>query len=620
MRILFLCALLLGWNMLLAEPRLRITYPKSGAMIFASDSVFVLGQIEPPEAELRINASPVPVYPNGAFLAMLPLDSSQVTFNFQVILGADTLQQHLPLQVAPALISFPTNSLAYDPDFIFPRDPLSLRPGDLLQVAVKATPGCRAQFWIDGVTGPNGMDELPASRRYFWQDAPISDASPVKYRGVTGVYSGTYRIKANNFCENQPVKIRLIQNLQDTLEFFAPGTLSIDTLKAPLPAQIPLLQMSTQKIAEIGTTYLLPERAKIGVTGQAGSKYRIALSETDPVWLKIDSLTFLSQSTALDYGAILGVQVNPHATTTTITVRLREPVPVQVQQFNQPARFLITFFGIKSSLSQIIPARKLTEIKSIKWNESRGARHELLIEMAYPQIWGYRTFFDKNQFTLEIKNQPVFADPLFSSLKDRVITLDPGHNPDSGAVGPTGLLEKDVNLQVCLRLKKSLERKGALVVLTREEEQGVALLTRPHLAAFVNADVLLSLHFNSLPDGVNPYRNHGTSTYYFQPMSYPLALAIQEGLLEHLQLPDFGLFNRSLVLTRPTGMLAVLLEPAFMIHPEEERKIQSPAFQDSIAVAVTQSLEKFFDLRRDEILLQTGKAGGSAPSSGPAGE
>lgn len=619
MRIVCICALLLGWKMLLAEPRLMITYPKSGAMIFASDSVFVLGQIEPPGAELRINATPVPVYPNGAFLAMLPLDSLQVTFKFQVISAADTLRQSLPLQVAPALISFPRQSLAYDPNFIFPQDQLSLRPGDLLQVAVKATPGCRAQFWIDDVTDPVPMDEVPASRRYFWQDSPIDGATPVKYRGVAGVYSGTYRIKANNFCENQSVKIRLIQNLQDTLELFAPGSLSIDTLKAPVPAQIPLLLTSTQKIAEIGTTYLLPERARIGVTGRAGSRYRVALSAEDQVWLKIDSLTFLAQPTVLDYGAILGVQVNQQATTTTISVRLKEPVPVQVQQFNQPARFLITFFGIKNSLSQI-PVRKLTEIKSIQWNAPRGTRHELLIEMASPQIWGYRTYFDKNQFTLEIKNQPVFADPLFSSLKDRVITLDPGHNPDSGAVGPTGLLEKDVNLQVCLRLKKSLERKGALVVLTREEEQGVALLTRPHLAAFVNADVLLSMHFNSLPDGVNPYRNHGTSTYYFQPMSYPLALAIHEGLLEHLQLPDFGLFNRSLVLTRPTEMLAVLLEPAFMIHPEEERKIQSPAFQDSIAVAVTQSLEKFFDFRRNEMLLQTGKAGGSAPSSGPAGE
>jgi N-acetylmuramoyl-L-alanine amidase len=611
MRILTLATILLliFTGATFTQPNLTITYPKPGAMVFASDSVFVLGKVEPAQAGLWIDSARVPVYPNGAFLVMLPLDSACVVFNFRVIFANDTLFKSLPVRVAPALISCRRDTLVYDSGFIFPRDNLVLRAGDLLQVAVKGTPGCRAQFYVPEVIAPVALDELPASRRYFWQDSPVGGAQPVKSRGVAGVYSGTYRIKPTDFCQNSPIKIRLIKNLQDTLEFFTPGTLSLDTLKTPLPAQIPLLLANTQKIAEIGTTYLLPERSKTGLTGQAGPKYRVALSAEDQVWLKIDSLNFLPPQTNLNYGTIFSVQVNQTAAYSTISVRLKEPVPVQVQQLNQPARFLVTFFGVKSNLQQINQLRNLSEIKSIKWNPTSGTRQELLIEMTHPQIWGYRSYFDKNQFTLEIKNQPDFAAPPFSSLKDRVITLDPGHNPDSGAVGPTGVLEKDVNLQVCLRLKKRLEKKGALVVLTREHEQGVALLTRPLLAAFVNADVLISLHFNSLPDGVNPYRNHGTSTYYYQPMSYPLALTLHEGLLEHLKLPDFGLFNRSLALTRPTEMLAVLLEPAFLIHPEEELKIQTPAFQDSIAAAVTQSLEKFFTAQQKEELPPPDKVG-----------
>ncbi|MCI0512613.1 N-acetylmuramoyl-L-alanine amidase, partial [candidate division KSB1 bacterium] len=157
----------------------------------------------------------------------------------------------------------------------------------------------------------------------------------------------------------------------------------------------------------------------------------------------------------------------------------------------------------------------------------------------------------------------------------------------------------DVNLEVCHRLKRHLEEKEAMVVLTRDEEQGVALSTRPKLAAFVGADVLISVHFNSLPDGVNPYKNHGTSTYYFQPMSYPLATLIHENLLEALKLPDFGLFHQNLVLIRPTEFLAVLIEPAFIIHPEEEALIRSAKFQETLAQAVVTALEEFYHTIRE---------------------
>lgn len=581
-----------------AQPRLSITYPKPNAAIFSTDSVFVLGKVEPPASELWIDSLRVPVYPNGAFLVMMPLDSSYVEFNFRAIFDNDTLRKALPVNISNALINCPEDTLVYNTDFIHPRDDLLLRAGDLLQVAVKATPGCRAQFSIDSVLNSIKMPEVPAFRRYFWQNSPVNRRRPVKSRGVTGVYSGTYRIKSTDFCQNAPIKISLVSNFQDTLRFFAPGRISIDTLKTPLPAQIPPSLVNTPKISGIGATYLLPEHAKIGLTGQVANKYRIKLSSSQQIWMRIDSVNILDPRTRLDYGNIFFVHANQQENISTVTVRLREPVPVKVQQLNQPARFLITFFGIRINHQQIYSLRKLSEIKNIKWEKLTDTSHQLLVEMANPQIWGYRVYFEKNQFILEIKNRPDFADPPYSSLKDIVITLDPGHNPDSGAVGPTGLLEKDANLQVCHRLKRRLERKGALVVLTRDHEQGVALLTRPKLAAFVGSDVLISMHFNSLPDGVNPYRNHGTSTYYYQPMSYPLALTIHESLLDHLKLPDFGLFNRSLVLTRPTEMLAVLLEPAFILHPEEEMKIRTPAFQDTIALAVTRALEKFFDAQR----------------------
>jgi N-acetylmuramoyl-L-alanine amidase len=159
-------------------------------------------------------------------------------------------------------------------------------------------------------------------------------------------------------------------------------------------------------------------------------------------------------------------------------------------------------------------------------------------------------------------------------------------------------MEKDINLVVCERIKQLLMQKGAFVLLTREDEYGIDLDTRPKLAQFVDADVLISMHFNSLPDGVNPYKNSGTSTYYFQPHSYKLAQIIHNRLLQYLKLPDYGLFHRSYVLTKPTELLALLVEPAFIIHPAEEMLIRTPEFQDKIAQAIVDALEEFFNAMR----------------------
>src|SRR5690606_14108532 len=93
-----------------------------------------------------------------------------------------------------------------------------------------------------------------------------------------------------------------------------------------------------------------------------------------------------------------------------------------------------------------------------------------------------------------------------SPLAGKVVLLDPDHGGiDAGAIGSKGVREKDVNLDVALRLQKLLEEAGARVVITRDDDFYIGLYERAAVANRVGAALAVSLHVNSHPDS----RVHG---------------------------------------------------------------------------------------------------------------
>jgi N-acetylmuramoyl-L-alanine amidase len=96
-----------------------------------------------------------------------------------------------------------------------------------------------------------------------------------------------------------------------------------------------------------------------------------------------------------------------------------------------------------------------------------------------------------------------------------------------------------------------------------------------------------------LPDGVDPDKNRGSSTYYFHPQSYPLAQSILRSMLKRLKLPNFGLFYDNLSVCRVTSMPSVLIEPAFLMHPLEEALILDSDFREKTAEAIVAGIEEF---------------------------
>ena len=132
--------------------------------------------------------------------------------------------------------------------------------------------------------------------------------------------------------------------------------------------------------------------------------------------------------------------------------------------------------------------------------------------------------------------------------------------------------------------------------MTRSGDTSLGLYERTTLAEESGAEILVSIHNNAFPDGVNPFVNNGTSTYYFHPRSAALASLVQRGLLGEMGLRDLGMGRGNFALVRPTWMPAVLTEGAFMMIPAQEQGLRTPSFQEAYARGIALGIQEY--LRR----------------------
>jgi N-acetylmuramoyl-L-alanine amidase len=176
------------------------------------------------------------------------------------------------------------------------------------------------------------------------------------------------------------------------------------------------------------------------------------------------------------------------------------------------------------------------------------------------------------------------------TVRGHVVAIDAGHGGrDMGATGPTGLLEKDVVLDVALRAREALVRAGVRVVMTRETDVFVDLAERPRLARQQGATVFVSIHANASVRATAS----GAETYYLAPQSQALAKMIQEELARVPGLADRGIKTANFLVLREAGMPAVLVEVAYISNPDEEGRLRTPAFRQQLADAIVRGVLRF---------------------------
>lgn len=241
----------------------------------------------------------------------------------------------------------------------------------------------------------------------------------------------------------------------------------------------------------------------------------------------------------------------------------------------------------------------------------------------------------------------------------RTIVIDPGHGgKEVGAVGPGGLLEKDVTLTVARKLAASLSAKtGARIVLTRDDDSLVSLDQRTAIANQYKADLFLSIHMNAAV--VKGAR--GSETYFlsleasdelarkaaetenasaaadpesdlklilwdlaqqsYLEESSQFAQAIQEEMNAASSIANRGVKQAPFKVLIGATMPAALVELGFISNPEEEARLQTAEFQDVMVAAMTRAVQRYkvaYETRIGMIQPEATATSPPAPAAAPA--
>jgi N-acetylmuramoyl-L-alanine amidase len=219
----------------------------------------------------------------------------------------------------------------------------------------------------------------------------------------------------------------------------------------------------------------------------------------------------------------------------------------------------------------------------------------------------------------------------------RVIVLDAGHGGhDTGAVGPGGLMEKELVLDITRRVARLLEDKLEVkVVLTRDSDTFVALRDRTSFANRERADLFVSIHANAHREAAS----EGVETFFlsseatdsaarqvaaeenqavqlekpaararaevvrtilwdlaqseYQHESSRLAEVVQDSMTRSLRIPNRGVKQAGFYVLGGAAMPAVLLEIGFVTNPKEARRLRDSRYRDEIAHAIFAGLAEY---------------------------
>ncbi len=187
------------------------------------------------------------------------------------------------------------------------------------------------------------------------------------------------------------------------------------------------------------------------------------------------------------------------------------------------------------------------------------------------------------------------------------IVLDPGHGGDrenggsspNRASGPNGLLEKELTLDIARRVQRQLAAAGAQVVLTRDADVNPGIAERIAVATEHGAQSFISIHFNASDD---PGRRG--SIAYIGRGAGERARALADALLFRVNAVTGGsgeVISRNLSVINPSkhppGTAAVLLETAYLSHPDTARRLADEGFRDQLAGAIASAIAEVPPLR-----------------------
>ncbi len=181
-----------------------------------------------------------------------------------------------------------------------------------------------------------------------------------------------------------------------------------------------------------------------------------------------------------------------------------------------------------------------------------------------------------------------------SSLYGVKVTVDAGHGgKDPGAITDNGIIEKDIVLDVALRLRNLLESAGAIVTMTRDKDEFIELKDRAYIANKAGSDLFVSIHVNALPNHSRKLKCRGLQMFYGSEASEKFAETMLGQMIAALRTGEEGMFQRGFVVLKQTRMKAVLVELGFITHPNDAELLMNAEFRENAARGLFNGMEKY---------------------------
>jgi N-acetylmuramoyl-L-alanine amidase len=607
---------------LLAQAReqspLRIVYPAENAVIPAP-STFIAGNIpqgarltlkvdQGDELDVRVNA-------RGYFAQAFPLTPGQHTITAAIPGTAYRKELHITRELPPQPISADVLKIAGET--AQPKEDRGLTTGDIIEFSVKATPASYVEVQLAKRTiilrSPSSLARARGRSKHhsgqavnpnvnLGTDAAFGKIYQRRSGSPPDLYLGFYKVAPDDHFASVHPKFALFKGGKSKT-FVSDAAITV--VSQPTLAQT----RHSNTIVRLGPgkarTTPADEGVRFMVDGWQADQLRCLLAGGHHVWIAREDLVYEAESgesgpaprsVARTLNLLEGDNYGPQ-----LIVPLSQKLPYQVEQLMNPSRLVLRVFGATADIDWVTPILNPGNgsdlIDHATWRQAADDILEITLHLKPHRQWGFKVDYEDTKLRLHVKRPPQIQSANGAApLRGLSICIDPGHGgKERGATGCSGIAEADVNLGISMKLKRLLEQDGARVVMTRTTDTDVSLDERVRIAGDADVDILLSVHNNALPDGADPQKEHGTSSYWYHPQAIELARSLKLAMVNEINFPDFGTRWQNLALTRPSAMLSTLAEVGFMINPDEIAVLEQPEGQARAAMGLRKGLIEYLN-------------------------
>lgn len=590
---------ILGWGLamgswltvspaLASGDQLRVSYPPVNHST-TSDRIFFIGTA-PVTGEVLVNGKPISRSPAGHFAPSFPLKMGQNTFQVRY------QNQEITLKVTRnSGRPTPPSGFDFAPNSLTPAVDVSRMPGELLCFGAVAPPDAEVSVKLGDRVIPlfaqsEVVDLPPNSSALTGNNQPIPLSGASQYLGCAALQAAAdlgrpefhLSQKAPNSSNPQPNPRTVTKPGPGKVEVLSPANLEIAVVK--VNAGVARTGPST----DYSRLTPLPKGTRATITAQEGEWVRLDYGG----WINAQEVE-ISKGGVPPRSLIRSVKARQIPGATEVIFPLQVPVPVTIQQNDRTLTLNLYNTTAQTDTIRFDPD---PVVDRLDWQQIQPTQVQYTFNLKPRQQWGYKLRYEGTNLILTIQHPPRRSQQPGKPLAGLKILLDPGHGgTESGAVGPTGYAEKDLNLYVSKLIGRELIARGATVYLTREDDRALSLPERVALIEQIQPAVSLSIHYNSLPDDGDPINTQGFGVFWYHPQAYSLARVLHNVAVTQGQRPSYGVFWNNLALARPANTPSVLVEIGFMSNPTEYEWITNPQAQQQMSVAIADGITQWFN-------------------------